>query len=124
MLSKIVGIIWLMLGVFWLIKPGSLKKRLGRKMSKKVKRIVYGFVLIFAFLMVGSVMKAPGMLAKIIGIIGMVMAIKAIMLITSKTSETVLTWWADKPIIVFRVWAGCLVIMGIRRGKNTVSKWY
>lgn len=113
MLSKIVGIIWLMLGVFWLIKPGSLKARLGRKMSKKVKRIVYGFVLLFAFLMVGSVMKVPGILAKILGIIGMVMAIKAIMLITSKTSETVSSWWVDKPIIVFRVWAGCLVVMGI-----------
>ncbi|MDP8258689.1 MAG: hypothetical protein P9L90_04625 [Candidatus Aadella gelida] len=113
MLSKIVGTLWMMLGAFWLIKPGSLKNRLGKKMSKKFKRIVYGFVLILAFLMVGSVMKVPGMLAKILGIVGMVMAVKAIMLITSKTSETVLGWWADKPIIVFRVWAGCLVVMGV-----------
>ncbi|MBU1084619.1 MAG: hypothetical protein ABIG55_01080 [Candidatus Omnitrophota bacterium] len=113
MLSKILGAVWITLGTFWVIKPEKLKARFGRKMSKKVKRIVYGFVLLFSFLMIGSVMKVPGVLAKALGAVGMIIAIKAIMLITAKTSENISGWWADKPLIVFRIWAGCLIIMGI-----------
>jgi len=113
MLSKILGVVWIILGAIWFAKPGSLKARLGKKMSKKVKRIVYGFILMFSFLMVGSVMKVPGVMAKILGIVGMVIAIKAIVLITSKTSENLLEWWVKKPIVVFRIWAACVLAIGI-----------
>ena len=102
-----------MLGLFWLIKPENLQNRLKKKMSRRVRRIVYGFVLVFAFLMIGSAFRAPGFLSKIVAIIGMIIVIKVIMMITSKTSEKVFGWWADRPVVVFRAWALAVLAAGV-----------
>ena len=113
MLSKILGYIWIILGMWWVIRPESLKRRLARKMSRRVRWTVFAFVIVFAFLMIGSVIRASGIAAKIIGIVGLVIAIKAIMLITSKTSEKVLAWWAGRPVGFLRAWAAFILTMGI-----------
>jgi hypothetical protein len=111
MLSKILGAIWIVLGLLWLIKPEGLKNRLKKKLNRRMRKVVLGFILVFGFLMIGSVFKVPGLFPKIIGIIGMLIAIKAIILLMSKASEKLFDWWAEKPLIYFRVWA--LVILGI-----------
>ena len=74
-------------------------------MSRKVRWTVYGFLLVFGFLMMGSVFKAPGLVPKIVGIIGIIITIKVILMITSKTSEKIFGWLAKKPLIIFRIWA-------------------
>ena len=111
MLSKILGAIWILLGVFWLIKPEILRERLKRKMNRRIKWIIYGFVLAFGFLMMMSAFKTHGLLAKIIGIASMVIAIKVIMLITSKASEKMFEWWGGRSLKFFRIWA--LIIIGL-----------
>jgi len=113
MLAKILGTIWILFGAFWVLKPKSLKERLSRKMNKKIHRVVLFFMLIFCFLMVGSVFKAPGFIPKVIGIVGMIIAIKVIMLLTSKTSEKLLAWWGDKPLIFYRILAVFIVSIGL-----------
>ncbi|RKY40580.1 MAG: hypothetical protein DRP85_08335 [Candidatus Makaraimicrobium thalassicum] len=113
MLSKILGIIWIVFGVLWLIKPQILRNRLKKKMNRRIRRVVYGFMMIFGFLLIGSVIKARGLLPKIIGLAGIVLAIKAIILITSKTSERILDWWADKPLLFFRTAALLVLTIGL-----------
>jgi len=112
MLAKILGILWIGLGLLWLLKPAALKNRLQRKMNRKMRFVVYGFILVFGFLMIGSVIKTPGLLSKAIGVIGMIVAIRAIMLITSKTSEKVFEWWGNRPLGFYRIWALCMLIIG------------
>lgn len=113
MFAKILGAIWVLLGTWWFIKPESLKNRLARKMNRRMRRVVLAFVLVFGFLLMGSVFKAPGMLSKVIGVIGLIVAIKAIMMITSKTSEKALEWWGARPVIFFRIWAFCIFVVGV-----------
>ncbi|MFC1480195.1 hypothetical protein ACFL5Y_01960 [Candidatus Omnitrophota bacterium] len=113
MLSKILGVIWIFLGVAWLVKPEMLKNRLKKKMSRRMRMVVNVFILVFGFLLIGSVIKTPGFITKVIGIIGLILTIKAIMLITSKTSEKVFEWWASRPIIFFRGWALFVLITGL-----------
>ena len=113
MLSKILGAVWIVLGVVWLIKPEILKNRLKRKMTRRMRWVVYGFILMFGFLIVGSVLKVPGILSKVVGIIGMIIAIKAIILITSKTSEKLFDWWAERPLKYFRIWALFIIAIGV-----------
>ena len=107
-MAKILGIIWVILGILWLVKPEALKNRLKRKMNRKMRFTVYGFLIVFGILMVGSVMKAQGLLPKIVGILGIILAIKGIFLIFSKASEKLWKWWADRPLIFFRFQAVCI----------------
>ncbi len=113
MIAKIFGIIWILLGILWIFKPQMLRNRFKKKMSRKGRRIFFFFILMASFVMVGSVIKAPRMTAKIVGVIGMFVAIKAIMVLTSRTSEKVLSWWAERPLGIFRAWAVVIFITGV-----------
>ncbi|GEM_PF-1247413 len=112
MLARILGIIWIGLGLLWLFKPESLKNRLQRKMNRRIMFVVYGFLLVFGFLMTGSVIKTPGLVPKVIGVLGMVLAIRAIILITSKTSEKIFEWWGNRPPGFYRTCALFMLIIG------------
>ncbi|MGB2706219.1 MAG: hypothetical protein WBC74_05145 [Candidatus Omnitrophota bacterium] len=113
MLSKALGIISIITGLWWLIRPEALQNRLKRKMNRKLKFTVYMFIIIFGFLLIGSVLGARGILPKVVGIIGMVITIKGILLITSKTSEKISDWLAGKPLQFFRIWALAILAIGI-----------
>jgi len=111
MISNIVGAILIAAGLFWAAKPEALKNRLKRKMNRRLKLIVYVFIIMFGLLIVASAVKARGLLPKVAGIIGMFITIKVILFITSKTSEKISDWLADKPLKFFRIWG--LVILGM-----------
>ena len=113
MLAKILGTIWIILGLLWLIRPQILQNRLKRKMDRRFRWTVYFALLAFGILMAGSVIKLPGFLAKIVGIIGIIIAIKGILLMTSKASGKMLEWCAGQPIIIFRAVALVFLVVGI-----------
>ncbi|MBL7071677.1 MAG: hypothetical protein ISS26_05870 [Candidatus Omnitrophica bacterium] len=112
-MAKILGIIWTILGLLWLFKPEILKNRLKRKVGRRMKWIVYGFLIVFGFLIVASVLKAPGLPAKLAGMIGAVIAVKGMLLLFSKTSDRLWQWWADMPLIYFRLQALIVLAIGI-----------
>lgn len=103
----------MIMGLLWLAKPQALQKRLNRKMNRSLKFTVFGFVIVFGFLILGSVIRAPGTIPKIAGIVGLVIAIKGIRMLTSKGSEKMLEWWANKPLGFFRIWAAFILATGI-----------
>ena len=113
MLSSILGAISIIAGALWLFKPDSLKNRLKRKMSRKLKFVVYIFVIVFGFLIIGSVIGAKGILPKVVGILGLIIVIKGILLFTSKASEKISDWLAAKPLVFFRILAFIVLAMGI-----------
>lgn len=113
MLSKIVGTMWIIVGALWTVKPDWLKNRLARKMNRKMRRIVYVFIMMFGLLLIGSMVKARGILPKIIGIIGIILAIKGILFITSKTSEKMLDWLGERPVKFFRIGAVVILAVGV-----------
>ena len=112
-MAKILGIIWILAGIIWLIRPDILKNRLKRKMSRRIRFTVYLFLIAFGILMVGSVMKAPGFFAKVVGIIGIVVAVKGTLLLLSKASDKLWTWWAGQPLMIFRIQALVMITVGI-----------
>lgn len=112
-MAKILGFIWILLGILWLVKPQALKNRLKRKIGRKMRWTIYGFLIAFGILMVGSVIKAPGLLPKIVGITGLLLVIKGILLLLSKASEKLWEWWAKQPLSVFRLQAFCIIAIGI-----------
>lgn len=101
------------MGILWAIKPHILQNRLKKKMSRKLRFAVYGFIVVFGFLMAGSVFKAPGALAKLAGVIGLIIAIKGILLLTSKASDKMQEWIAAKSLMFFRIWALIILATGL-----------
>jgi len=113
MLLKIVGVLWILFGLLWTVKPEMLRNRLKRKINRKVRWIVFGFILVFGIMMMGSIFKTSGLLSKIVGIIGMIIAIRVIMLLTSKTSEKVFEWMARRTVRSFRIGAFLIFVIGV-----------
>ena len=113
MLLKIVGVLWILFGLLWLIKPEIFRNRIRKKMNRKMRWIVFGFILMFGIMMMSAIFKAEGFLPKVVGIIGMIIAIRAIMLLTSKTSQKVFDWWGERPLKYFRVAAFIIFAIGV-----------
>ena len=78
-----------------------------------MRRTVFFFSLVFSFMMMGSALKVPGIMSKIVAIVGLLLAIKVIMLITSKTSEKVFDWLGGRSLIFFRAVALFIVTIGV-----------
>ena len=112
-MAKILGMIWIALGILWALKPAILRDRLKKKMTRKIKLTLYVFFLVFGLLMVGSVIKLPGLLPKVVGIMGIILVIKTLVLILSKTSEKLCEWWLKQPLVIFRLQAVWFIIIGI-----------
>lgn len=112
MLSRILGIIWMLVGTVWVIKPAMLKNRLTRKMSRRMWFIVMGFIIVFGAVTLGSVFKAPGIVPKIMGLVGLIIAVKAVLFMLSKTSQKVGEWLGGRPLVFFRIWAIFIFLLG------------
>ena len=112
LLKAILGAIWILLGLWWAIRPESLKARLKRKMNRRIKFTVFFFALVFGIMMAGSVFRAHGLTMKVVGVAGLVITIKVIMILTSKASGKVLTWLGERSVIFFRIWALIFIAMG------------
>lgn len=112
-MAKIVGLIWIILGLIGLVKPEMLKNRLKKKMGRTLRRTMYGAVLILGLSLIGSVIKIPGILSKVIGLIGLIIAIRAVILFTSKTSGQLIDKLVNRPLQFFRIWALFILITGL-----------
>ena len=113
MLYTLLGILWIVIGFLWMVRPQHLRSRLQRKMTRRVRWIIFGFLLTFGCIMIGSVIRAPGLLMKVVGVVGLVITAKAILLVTSKASRKILDWWTAKPLRYFRIWGAVVFITGV-----------
>lgn len=113
MWAKIAGIIWILLGILWLIKPQLLRKRLIKKTGRKMRWAVYGFIIVFVFSLLGMVFKAQWLWLKIAGIAGILFAVKAILGLLAKASGKVAGFWEEKPLNFFRIWGLVLCLSGV-----------
>ena len=50
-LKVMLGAIWILLGLWWAIRPEALKARLKRKMNRRIKFTVFFFALVFGIMM-------------------------------------------------------------------------
>ncbi len=113
MFAKILGLLWAVLGLVWLIKPQSLRERIKKKMARKIKWIVLGFVVVFCFSIIGSIIKADELYLKVVGVVALIVAARLILLATTRTSEKIFSWWQGRPLIFFRLSGLFILIMGV-----------
>ena len=113
MFSKILGYIWIALGVLFLVWPQLLRGWLKRKMSRKIRWTVFGFMRVFIFYLIGHALKVSGFLPKLAAIIGVFIIIRFIVLLISKGAGTLMEWWSERPLIYFRIGAVLFLVLGL-----------
>jgi len=113
MLIKIIGILWILLGILFILKPQILQKRLQKKSTKKVRKNLFLLALFLAFTLILASLKSQGILPKIIMILGIIGIIKAFTFLNAKAAEKLISWISSKPVSIFRLGGVAYVLLGI-----------
>jgi hypothetical protein len=120
MFSHIVGSIFILLGVLFLLYPEALRKRLRRKAVWRLRRWFFAAALFFGALLVSVGWKQPGLLPKVLVLIGVAAILKGLLLLNSKATEKITAWVLSRPILHLRIFAvaeiamGLLILLGLR----------
>ena len=116
----IVGSIFILLGVLFLLYPEALRKRLRRKAVWRLRRWFFAAALFFGALLVSVGWKQPGLLPKVLVLIGVAAILKGLLLLNSKATEKITAWVLSRPILHLRIFAvaeiamGLLILLGLR----------
>ncbi len=113
MIARIIGWLWIILGVISLIKPEFLKRRFQKKGLKKFRRIFFAIAFILGAYLISISWKIPGLLSKIVMLIGIVIVFKGLFLLKAKTTEKIVDWLSRQPLTYFRVGGLLYLIFGI-----------
>ena len=113
MLAKIIGLFLIITGVFFLIKPATLQKRLEKKGAKKIRRYLFALMLVVGILLISATWKMHGIIAIIIMIIGIIFIIKGFLLFKVKAAEKFIDWISQQPELYFRIYAVIQISIGL-----------
>lgn len=113
MFSRVIGALWIMLGIFWLLRPEVLRQRIIRKMTRTLKWVLFGFVVTLTISLIGSVFKANGLMIKAASVAGLIIAVRLIVVLGSKTSGRMGDWLSGRNLNFFRLWGIFIVVTGI-----------
>ena len=101
MLIRIIGWIWVLTGVLFLIKPNSLKTKLHKKGVKKVKKILFSVAVVLGVSLIVASFKMQGVFSKIIMVAGIIAIVKGVLFLKAKFAEKLLNWITNQPLIIF-----------------------
>lgn len=113
MFFRLIGILWIVLGIWWVMRPQGLKRRFRRKTRRTRRKILFLAIILIAGLFLSAAKYAHGIVANVFLIIGVLGAIKAVFFLTSKAADKAIDWWLEKPLWMWRLWAVCFIIIGI-----------
>ncbi len=113
MLLKILGWFWITGGILFLWKPEWLRNRLKKKSVKTVRRFLFSLILCVSVLLIKGAWGVPGILAKIILVLGMIGIMKAFYLLKAKTASVIIDWFVNQPAVFFRIAAAVHLIIGV-----------
>lgn len=113
MLANIIGWIFVILGILFLVKPEILKNKLQKKSIKKLKKYLFYLALIISLGLLLASFKMSGVWAKIIAILGIIGVFKAIFLLKAKAADKILEWSSKQPLNLFRFGGAIYIIIGI-----------
>ncbi len=113
MLLNIVGWLWIVFGVLFLVWPQLLQKRLRKKGFKMVRRVLFLMTFLLAGGLISVSFKTGGLVSKILMIIGIIGIIKAFFLLKSKAAEKLMEWFLKQPLVLFRAGGIIYIAVGV-----------
>jgi uncharacterized membrane protein len=112
MLLKLLGWFWLITGLIFLLKPMSLRNRLKKQSTKKIRKFIFGIGLVLGLLLINATWGIPGLLSKIVLIIGVIAIIKAVFFLKAEASAKTIEWFLAQPAKFYRYWAVAQITVG------------
>jgi len=113
MFFRAIGILWIGLGIWWIMRPQGLKRRFAKKLKRTRRRLLFFIIIAIAGLFLSAARYAHGVIANVFLIMGVLGIIKALFFFSSKAIDKAIDWWAERPLWVWRVWAGSFVLIGL-----------
>ena len=121
MFANLVGSIFLLLGVFSLLYPESLRRRLRSKAIWRLRRYFFAAALSLGILLISAGWRQEGLLPKILVLVGIVALCKGLLFLNSKAAEKVTVWILERPAWHIRLFAvgqivlALLIFLGLKR---------
>jgi len=113
MFSYILGSLFIIIGVLFLLFPESLRKRLRKKALRKIRNYLFAGAITLGILLISTGWKYEGLFPKILILIGIIAIFKGVFFIKSKSADKVTEWILKQPVIYFMIFAACQIILGL-----------
>jgi len=113
MITKIIGIIWVVWGILILVKPEVLRKKLQTKGSKKIKKNLFLLTLFLSITLIIVSLKVSGLLPKILLILGVIGIFKAFIFLKSKASDKLIAFSANLSLSIYRIGGAMYIVLGL-----------
>ncbi len=113
MLTKILGWSFIILGIFFFLRPAFFKKIVERKSIKKTRKLLFILATSVGTLFIYASWRMKGFLPKFIMGLGVVSIIKGFFFLRGKISGKLLDWFSRKPLIYFKFLSLIYIVMGL-----------
>lgn len=109
----ILGWAWMAFGIWWFFRPQRIRKKFERSYRKKMRWLLLAVMFVAAGAIYSAGKAVGGLLGTLLFVCAIIALIKGLFFLSGKTSEKVLTWWADQPDKVYRICAAGLFLLGL-----------
>lgn len=113
MFSYILGSFFIMLGILFLLYPESLRKRLRKKALRKIRRYLFIGAITLGILLISTGWQYEGLLPKILVLVGIIAIFKGVFFLKSRSADKVTEWILKQPVVFFKIFAACQIILGL-----------
>jgi uncharacterized protein YjeT (DUF2065 family) len=113
MFSNILGSIFVFLGVFFLLYPETLRRRLRSKAVWKLRRYFFAAALSLGVLLISVGWRYEGLLPKILMLAGIVAVLKGLLFLNAKATEKITAWILERPTLHLQIFAAGQIALGL-----------
>ena len=109
---NIVGWMCILIGIVSLFQPEKLRNKMKKQGVKKLRKIFFGIALAFGLFLIKGAWGVPGVLAKILIVLGLIGIAKAFFFLKAKAADAFVAWFLEQPIKYFRFYATAYIVLG------------
>ena len=111
-LISIVGWAWIVLGVWWFLRPAGIRRRFEKRYRKYARWILLSVFFAVAGVIFSAGRSVGGVLGGVLIVLAVVATVKGLLFAQGRVSNAVLDWWASRTDATYRLVAGGLFVLG------------
>ena len=113
MITKLIGLLWILIGLWWLIRPQAIQGFFKKKVRKRRFKLFISFLVLFGSFALGLFFKADTLWLKVLVVVGFIAIFKIFLSVSQKASNKLYDYLSKIPQKYFRIFACLIIILGI-----------